>query len=111
MALNAHATHLWRDLLPEVLALLAGGSEQAMIFLGLLVLSDPLKGDIPTTVRELADLGVRLKIITGDNAAVASLVLATLLAGILAAYVLSAEVVKHWFYRDLRPTPHPPASR
>jgi Mg2+-importing ATPase len=46
-------------------------SEQAMTFLGLLVLSDPLKADIPSTVRDLADLGVRLKIITGDNAAVA----------------------------------------
>ncbi|MFO0015895.1 MAG: magnesium-translocating P-type ATPase [Synechococcaceae cyanobacterium] len=52
-------------------ATIGGGSEQAMTFLGLLVLSDPLKADIPATVRELADLGVRLKIITGDNAAVA----------------------------------------
>jgi Mg2+-importing ATPase len=52
-------------------ATIGGGSEQAMTFLGLLVLSDPLKADIPTTVRELADLGVRLKIISGDNAAVA----------------------------------------
>ena len=48
-----------------------GRSEQAMTFLGLLVLSDPLKPDIPSTVRDLADLGVRIKIITGDNAAVA----------------------------------------
>ena len=46
-------------------------SEQAMTFLGLLVLSDPLKPGIPATVEELAALGVRLKIITGDNALVA----------------------------------------
>jgi Mg2+-importing ATPase len=52
-------------------ATIGSGSEQAMTFLGLLVLRDPLKADIPATVRELADLGVRLKIITGDNAAVA----------------------------------------
>jgi Mg2+-importing ATPase len=46
-------------------------SEQAMTFLGLLVLSDPLKPAVPATVRELAAMGVRLKIITGDNGAVA----------------------------------------
>ena len=47
-------------------------SEQAMTFLGLLVLSDPLKADITATVADLAALGVRLKIITGDNALVAA---------------------------------------
>lgn len=52
-------------------ATIGATSEQAMTFLGLLVLSDPLKADIPSTVKDLADLGVRLKIITGDNAAVA----------------------------------------
>ena len=46
-------------------------SEQGMTFLGLLVLRDPLKPGIPATVAELQKLGVRLKIITGDNALVA----------------------------------------
>jgi len=43
-------------------------SEQAMTFLGLLALSDPLKPGIATTLADLRQLGVRLKIITGDNA-------------------------------------------
>jgi Mg2+-importing ATPase len=46
-------------------------SERAMTFEGLLVLADPLKAGIADTVAELAGLGVRLKIITGDSAPVA----------------------------------------
>ena len=46
-------------------------SEQAMTFEGLLVLTDPLRPGIADTVAELASLGVRLKIISGDTAAVA----------------------------------------
>jgi Mg2+-importing ATPase len=42
-----------------------------MTFEGLLVLADPLKPGIAATVEELAKLGVRLKIITGDSAPVA----------------------------------------
>ncbi|MEB3331464.1 MAG: magnesium-translocating P-type ATPase [Synechococcaceae cyanobacterium] len=53
-------------------ATIGPASEQAMTFLGLLVLSDPLKAGITATVAELAGLGVRLKIITGDNALVAA---------------------------------------
>ena len=47
-------------------------SERNMTFLGLLALSDPLKPAIAATVQELAGLGVRLKMITGDNALVAA---------------------------------------
>jgi P-type Mg2+ transporter len=47
-------------------------SEAAMTFLGVVVLSDPLKPGIAATVRELAGMGVRLKMITGDNALVAA---------------------------------------
>ncbi len=47
-------------------------SEQAMTFLGLIALADPLKPGIAATVAELAGLGVRLKIISGDNAVVAA---------------------------------------
>jgi Mg2+-importing ATPase len=50
--------------------------ERDMTFLGLLALSDPLKPAIAATVQELADLGVRLKMITGDNALVAARVAA-----------------------------------
>jgi Mg2+-importing ATPase len=42
-------------------------SECEMIFLGLVVLSDPPKAGIESTLRELRDLGIQLKIVTGDN--------------------------------------------
>jgi Mg2+-importing ATPase len=43
-----------------------------MAFLGLLALSDPLQSGVRDTVAELDRLGVRLKMITGDNALVAA---------------------------------------
>lgn len=46
--------------------------EQDMTFLGLLVFSDPPKTDAQQTIEQLKDLGVGLKIITGDNRAVAA---------------------------------------
>ena len=47
-------------------------SEAAMIFLGFVVLADPPKADIGATIQQLAQLGVALKVITGDNRAVAA---------------------------------------
>lgn len=46
--------------------------ENSMIFLGFVVLSDPPKTGVAKTIRELAELGVRLKIITGDNTLIAA---------------------------------------
>jgi len=46
--------------------------EQVLTFLGFLVFFDPPKPDITTTLDELRQLGVNLKIITGDNRAVAA---------------------------------------
>lgn len=46
--------------------------EQDMIFLGMLLLTDPPKDDITATLQELHGLGIQLKIITGDNALVAA---------------------------------------
>jgi Mg2+-importing ATPase len=46
--------------------------ETSMIFLGFLVLYDPLKDGIVNTLKSLKDLGISLKIITGDNKLVAS---------------------------------------
>lgn len=46
--------------------------ETEMTFVGFLVLRDPPKAGIVETIRELQDLGVRLKMITGDNALVAA---------------------------------------
>ena len=45
--------------------------EASMVFIGLIVLSDPPKPGIAATVRELRDLGIALKIITGDNTLIA----------------------------------------
>lgn len=45
--------------------------EAEMTFLGFLVLADPPKDGIVDTIRNLEDLGVSLKIITGDNQRVA----------------------------------------
>jgi Mg2+-importing ATPase len=47
-------------------------TEIGMIFLGLIALSDPPKAGIESTLRELRDLGVRLKIVTGDNVLIAT---------------------------------------
>ncbi len=46
--------------------------ETGMTVLGLLALTDPLRSGVPATVAELERLGVRLKMITGDNALVAA---------------------------------------
>ncbi|MGE5853243.1 MAG: magnesium-translocating P-type ATPase [Deltaproteobacteria bacterium] len=46
--------------------------EAAMTFLGFLVLFDPLKPNITETIASLKNLGVALKIITGDNHLVAA---------------------------------------
>jgi len=53
------------------LTVISRDDEHDMTFVGLVVLFDPPKADATQTVRDLSDLGVRLKIITGDSAAVA----------------------------------------
>jgi Mg2+-importing ATPase len=45
--------------------------EKQMIFLGFVTLFDPPKANMPATLTKLQNLGVQLKIITGDNALVA----------------------------------------
>jgi Mg2+-importing ATPase len=45
--------------------------EKEMIFLGFVILYDPLKPNVKDTIDDLNELGVRLKLITGDNALVA----------------------------------------
>ena len=47
-------------------------SETGMTFLGFIVLSDPPKVGIQSSLRELEQLGIRLKIVTGDNVLIAS---------------------------------------
>ncbi len=46
--------------------------EKGMIFLGFLLFFDPLKPDIAKTIENMEQLGISLKIITGDNRLVAA---------------------------------------
>ncbi|HEX4851620.1 MAG TPA: HAD-IC family P-type ATPase, partial [Puia sp.] len=46
--------------------------EKDMIFLGMLLFSDPPKADAMTTLTQLKQLGISMKMITGDNALVAA---------------------------------------
>ena len=41
--------------------------EQDMTFRGFLVFSDPPKADAQRTIHDLAQLGIRIKVISGDN--------------------------------------------
>ena len=66
-------------------------SEQGMTFLGLIALNDPLKASIHRTVAELAQMGVRLKIITGDNGRVAARVAQE--AGLANTEVITGQVL------------------
>jgi P-type Mg2+ transporter len=52
--------------------LITKDSEVAMTFLGFLVLFDPAKPNIAETIKELKQLGISLKIVTGDNRLVAA---------------------------------------
>ena len=45
--------------------------ERDMVFLGFITLFDPPKANVASTIAQLSGLGVKLKIITGDNALVA----------------------------------------
>lgn len=47
-------------------------TESGMTFLGFVVLSDPPKEGVQSSLRELSELGIRLKIITGDNRLIAA---------------------------------------
>ena len=51
---------------------IAHETESEMILLGLIALSDPPKTGIESTLRELHNLGIRLKIVTGDNVLIAT---------------------------------------
>jgi len=60
----------YRDIGPQ--SSMTKDDEVGMTFLGFLVFYDPLKGDIIETVRTLKELGVTLKVITGDSELVAA---------------------------------------
>lgn len=91
------------------------GSEEAnLTFLGFLHFLDPIKSDITGVVSALQRKGVRLKIITGDNQAVANFVAkelgvahATCLAGDklenLSDAALSKAVLSHNVFAEIKP--------
>jgi P-type Mg2+ transporter len=68
-------------------------NEENMIFLGCLVFFDPPKFDIADTIQNLARLGVSLKMITGDNHAVA--VYITEKMGIAEPKILTGQELGH----------------
>jgi P-type Mg2+ transporter len=51
---------------------ITAGDETGMTFLGILTFEDNLKEGIEDTIKQLHDLGVKLKIITGDNHLIAA---------------------------------------
>jgi Mg2+-importing ATPase len=53
-------------------AIIGKEDEKGMTFLGLVIFLDPLKQGASRTVKHLKDLGISLKIITGDNPIVAA---------------------------------------
>lgn len=55
----------WKDLSGD--PVINQEDEQGMVFLGFLLLEDPPRTDIADTLAQLKDLGISLKIITGDN--------------------------------------------
>jgi Mg2+-importing ATPase len=61
--------------------------EKAMIFLGFLALFDPIKPGTVETIQKLRKLGIRLKVITGDNRLVAAHVGAQ--AGLNSTHILT----------------------
>ena len=62
----------YRDLAAQ--AKIGKGDEVQMTFLGFLTLFDPLQSGIVQSLQSLRDLGISLKLITGDNALVAATV-------------------------------------
>ncbi|MET3114914.1 Mg2+-importing ATPase [Pedobacter sp. CG_S7] len=66
--------------------------EKEMIFLGFITLYDPPKANVAATITKLNQLGVQLKIITGDNALVATSLAIEI--GIAAPKVLTGAMIQ-----------------
>jgi P-type Mg2+ transporter len=72
---------------------IAKANEENMIFLGCLIFFDPPKSDIVDTIQNLEQLGVSLKMITGDNHAVAAYISAKM--GIVEPKILTGQKLRH----------------
>jgi len=73
--------------------------EQQMIFLGFIILFDPPKKDVGKTIQDLLQLGVHLKLITGDNALVAASLAKQI--GIEKPVILTGEQIRNMSDRAL----------
>lgn len=67
--------------------------EKGLTFLGIVSLSDPLKADAAESLAELARLGIRVKLVTGDNRYVAARMAAEARLG--GADLLTGEDLRH----------------
>jgi len=83
--------------------------EKNLEFIGFLTFLDRPKEGVSETLSELADLGVSVKVITGDNALVSAAVfgfvplpaaLVVAIAAIATLYVVATELLKASFYRN-----------
>lgn len=74
--------------------------EKDMVFAGFISLFDPPKEGIAETVKQLNDLGIRLKVITGDNLLIAKSMAAKI--GFKEAVVLSGNELKNMSTDALR---------
>jgi Mg2+-importing ATPase len=93
---GSRATHVARWVWPcetwRGLTAITRDDESGMTFLGILMLRDPPKPGIDRAVASLAQLGVSLKMITGDSALIAERVAARV--GIAAPVVLTDETLQ-----------------
>lgn len=78
--------------MPEA-AVLTKEDEKDMTFRGFLVFADPIKEDVNGVIKDLKEIGIDLKIITGDNVNVAKTIAAQ--AGIENPRILSGADIKN----------------
>ncbi|MFO0920926.1 MAG: magnesium-translocating P-type ATPase [Pirellulales bacterium] len=74
--------------------------EVGLIFGGFLVFEDPLKQGVRETMRQLTDLGIQLKLITGDNRAVAATIGARV--GLSTEGMITGKELHAWDTEQLR---------
>lgn len=73
--------------------------ENDLVFLGFVIFSDPPKEGIKETIEDLKDLGISLKILTGDNALVAKQIAEEI--GLAASNILTGKEIAEFDDRTL----------
>ena len=92
----------WRELGPDVPVFKE--SERDMTFLGILALEDPVKESVPESIRRLGELGIAVKLVTGDNHLVARRVAGEV--GLRTARVLTSADIRTMSDAALRRAVH-----